>query len=104
MSKKVEISIIALLIIFAFYFIKKLFGDSSSFIKEYTDKHISLSKNEIEVFSKLNGRSGLTNIARSIISDHKNDRTLFVESFLYSETEKRWSALLRLITNQMVEI
>lgn len=78
---------LSLLIIFAFYFIKKLFGDSSSFIKEYTDKHISLSKNEIEVFSKLNGRSGLTNIARSIISDHKNDRTLFVESFLYSETE-----------------
>ena len=78
---------LSFLIIFAFYFIKKLFWNSSSFIEEYTDKHISLSKNEIEAFSKLNERSGLTNTAHSITSDHKNDRTLFVESFLYSETE-----------------
>jgi len=79
--------IFLVLVIPVFTFLKSWFGFDSNFIREYTDEFISLDKRDYELFSKINTNYGSTEIKNLTIEDHKNNRVVFIESFLYSETE-----------------
>ena len=79
--------IFLVLVIPVFIFLKNWFGFDSNFIREYTDEFISLDKRDYELFSKINTNYGSTKIKNLTIEDHKNNRVVFIESFLYSETE-----------------
>tara|TARA_B100000315_G_C14400898_1_gene506429 strand:+ start:181 stop:507 length:327 start_codon:yes stop_codon:yes gene_type:complete len=77
-----------------FYVLKKIFGSASNLVGDYSRNVVSLDKDDFELFDKLNTTEGTTEIINSIIEDHRNNRTLFIKSFLYSETEIKMIALM----------
>jgi hypothetical protein len=89
---KIFFSALAVLVLF---FSKNLLGFRSNFIEEYSDEFISFDENDFSLFSNLNTTEGASKIIHSTAEDYKNNRTLFVESFLYSETEIKMMAYVK---------
>jgi hypothetical protein len=89
---KIFFSALAVLVL---YFSKNLLGFGSDFIEEYSDEFISFDENDFSLFSNFNTIEGSSKIIHSTTEDYKNNRTLFVESFLYSETEIKMMAYVK---------
>jgi hypothetical protein len=89
---KFSFSALAVLVL---YFSKNLLGFRSDFIEVYSDEFISLDENDLSLLSNFNTIDGSSEIIHSTAEDYKNNRTLFVESFLYSETEIKMMAYVK---------
>ena len=77
------------------YFSKNLLWFKSDFIEEYSDEFISFDGDDFSLVANFNTIEGASKIIHSTTEDYKNNRTLFVESFLYSETEIKMMAYVK---------